>query len=97
MLSRRSRNKVISTLSNQINKNNLIGITMIGQSKRDNSIYDNHSLGGYAIFNVNYITNIEDYELSIKMNNIFDRKYRLAHDYNTEGRSIYLTLTTTFM
>ena len=30
------------------------------------------------------------------MNNIFDKKYRLAHNYNTEGQSIYITFRGNF-
>ena len=74
----------------------MLKLTVTGQSRRDNSIYDSHRLGGYALFDINYLANIADYQVGIKMNNIFDKKYRLAHNYNTEGQSIYITFRGNF-
>ena len=96
LLSRRPRNKFVSVLSKTFSDNDMLKLTVTGQSRRDNSIYDGHRLGGYALFDINYLTNIADYQVGIKMNNIFDKKYRLAHNYNTEGQSIYITFRGNF-
>ncbi len=96
LLSRRPRNKFVSVLSKTFSDNDILKLTVTGQSRRDNSIYDSHRLGGYALFDINYLTNIADYQVGIKMNNIFDKKYRLAHNYNTEGQSIYITFRGNF-
>ena len=96
MLSRRPRNKFVTTISNQFSSNNILTFTFSGQSKRDNSIYDIHRLGSYLKIDVNYMTNIYNYDVGFKINNIFNKKYRLAHNYNTEGQSVYLTLTKNF-
>ena len=91
LLSRRPRNKFVSILSKTFSDKDILKLTVKGQSRRDNSIYDSHRLGGYALFDINYLTSIADYQIGIKMNNIFDKKYKLAHNYNTEGQSIYIT------
>ena len=96
LLSRRPRNKFVSILSKTFSDNDILKLIVTGQSRRDNSIYDGHRLGGYAIFDVNYLTSIADHQIGIKMNNIFDKKYRLAHNYNTEGKSLYITFRGNF-
>ena len=96
LLSRRARNKFVSVLSKTFSDSNVLKLTVTGQSRRDNSIYDSHRLGGYALFDINYLANIADYQVGIKMNNIFDKKYRLAHNYNAEGQSLYITFRGNF-
>jgi outer membrane cobalamin receptor len=90
LLSRRPRNKFVSILSKTFSDNDILKLTVTGQSRRDNSIYDGHRLGGFALFDINYLTSIADHQIGIKINNIFDKKYRLAHNYNTEGQSLYI-------
>ena len=96
MLSRRPRNKLIATMSKNFSSNNILTVILTGQSKRDNSIYDTHRLGSYLKADLNYSSKIYDYDIGFKISNIFDKKYRLAHNYNTEGQSIYLTLMKNF-
>tara|TARA_B100000029_G_C17602094_1_gene966185 strand:+ start:2458 stop:4230 length:1773 start_codon:yes stop_codon:yes gene_type:complete len=96
LLSRRPRNKIVGKFSYGYDVNNILSLTMLGESVRDNSIYDYQRLGGYMIFNANYLHKKNDYIISFKINNIFDKKYRQAHNYNTEGASIYISLATNF-
>ena len=96
LLSRRPRNKFVSILSKTFSSNDILKLTVTGQSRRDNSIYDGYRLGGYALFDINYLTSIDDYQIGIKMNNVFDKKYKLAHNYNTEGQSLYITFRGNF-
>lgn len=96
MLSRRPKNKFTGKILYQINPNDNAGIMFIGEGERDNSIYDNHKLGSYLLFNAIYNRKIDQYDLSLKVNNLFDKKHRKAHNYNSEGRSFYLGVTTSF-
>ena len=93
-LSRRPRNKITGKLSHSLSSSDKISFTMIGESKRDNSIYDYHRLGGYLLFNVNYLHEFDNYRISIKANNILNKSYQKAHDYNIERATIYISLTT---
>ena len=95
-LSRRPKNKVSGKIFYDIEKNTKIGLMFISEDERDNSIYDDHQLGGYLIFNAIYSKNIDKYDLSFKINNLFDKKYRKAHNYNSEGKSYYFGITTNF-
>ena len=95
-LSRRPKNKVSGKIFYDIKKNNKIGLMFISEDERDNSIYDDHQLGGYLIFNAIYSKNMDKYDLSFKINNLFDKKYRKAHNYNSEGKSYYFGITTNF-
>ena len=72
------------------------GITTMYESSRDNSIYDTNQLGGYILVDANYTKEIQGYEIGFKINNILDKSYRLAHNYNTDGRSFKLTIKSDF-
>ena len=96
LLSRRPRNKITGRLSHSFDANDKISLTMIGESKRDNSIYDYNRLGGYLLFNLNYLHEFDNYSIAIKANNILNKSYRKAHNYNTEEAAIYISLTTNF-
>jgi len=96
LLSRRPRNKIVGKFSYDFDVNNIISLSMIGESTRDNSIYDYERLGGYMLFNTNYLHKTKNFIISFKINNMFDKKYRRAHNYNTEGISTYVTITTNF-
>ena len=91
-LSRRPENRLVGKLNYNIDVMNKISGSFISSSKSDNSIYDSHKLGGYTSFNISYLHDNKDYTIQLKMNNIFDKKYRKAHNYNSEGKSYYLTL-----
>ena len=95
-LSRRPENKIVAKVNYRYNQKNNIGISFIGSTKSDNSIYDSHVLGGHSKMNVTYLHNHKDYTIQLKMNNIFDKKYRKAHNYNSEGRSYYISIMRSF-
>ncbi|MEC9205817.1 MAG: TonB-dependent receptor [Pseudomonadota bacterium] len=96
LLSRRPRNKMTGKLSYDIDAKNKVGLTIVGESKRDNSIYDYNRLGGYLLFNLNYLHKFNDYSIAVRANNLLNKKHRKAYDYNAEGSSIYMSLITNF-
>ena len=95
-LSRRPKNKLTSKMSYNFPKNHKLGISMISSDKSDNSIYDSNILGGYTIFNLTYLYDTIDYTWKFNMNNILNKKYRQAHNYNSEGRSYYISFINNF-
>ena len=73
-LSRRPENKLIGKLNYNIDMKNKISGSFVSSTKSDNSIYDDHKLGGYTNFNISYLYDNKDYVVQLKMNNIFDKK-----------------------
>ena len=96
LLSRRPKNKITGKIFYDFKDNNKIGLMIIGEGKRDNSIYDDNQLGSYLLVDMIYLKPIDKYNLSFKINNLFDKKYRKAHNYNSEGKSYYFGITTKF-
>ena len=96
LLSRRPKNKITGKVFYDFKDNNKIGLMIIGEGKRDNSTYDDNQLGSYLLFDMIYLKAIDKYNLSFKINNLFDKKYRKAHNYNSEGKSYYFGITTNF-
>ena len=43
-----------------------------------------------------YTKTVGDINVGIRINNVFDKKYRLAHNYNTEGRGLFISLSNGF-
>ena len=76
--------------------NNIITLATISETNSDNSIYDNKKLGGYTTVNATLLRKSNDYDIQFKFNNIFDKKYRKAHNYNSEGRSYSLSISRSF-
>ena len=96
ILSRRPRNRLIGNMTLFLKDAQSFGITTMYESSRDNSIYDTNRLGGYILVDANYTKEIQGYEIGFKINNILDKSYRLAHNYNTDGRSFKLTIKSDF-
>ncbi len=96
ILSRRPRNRLIGNMTLFLKDAQSFGITTMYESSRDNSIYDTNQLGGYILVDANYTKEIQGYEIGFKINNILDKSYRLAHNYNTDGRSFKLTIKSDF-
>ena len=96
ILSRRPRSRLIGNMTFFLKNAQSIGITTMYESSRDNSIYDANQLGGYVLVDANYTRDIQGYEVGFKINNLLDRSYRLAHNYNTDGRSFNLTIKSDF-
>jgi len=95
-LSRRPTNKLVSRVNYNHDLNNILSLTTISETKSDNSIYDTHQLGGYTRFNATFLRKTNNYSFQFKMNNIFDKKYRKAHNYNSEGRSYSASISRSF-
>ena len=95
-LSRRPTNKLVSRINYSHDLNNILSLTTVSETKSDNSIYDTHQLGGYTRFNATFLRKTNKYSFQFKMNNIFDKKYRKAHNYNSEGRSYIASISRSF-
>ncbi len=95
-LSRRPANKLVGKFNYNYNLNNIISISTISETNSDNSIYDNNKLGGYTSVNATFLRKSDDYDIQFKFNNIFDKKYRKAHNYNSEGRSYNVSISRSF-
>ena len=95
-LSRRPANKLVSKIGYNYNANTIISLASISETSSDNSIYDNERLGGYTAVNATLLRKSDDYDIQFKFNNIFDKKYRKAHNYNSEGRSYNLSISRSF-
>ena len=95
-LSRRPANKLVGKFNYNYNLNNIISISTISETNSDNSIYDNNKLGGYTSVNAIFLSKRDDYDIQFKFNNIFDKKYRKAHNYNSEGRSYNVSISRSF-
>ena len=95
-LSRRPANKLVGKFNYNYSLNNIISISTISETNSDNSIYDNNKLGGYTSVNATFLRKSDDYDIQFKFNNIFDKKYRKAHNYNSEGRSYNVSISRSF-
>ena len=95
-LSRRPANKLVGKLNYNYNLNNIISLSTTSETNSDNSIYDNNKLGGYTGINAVFLRKSNDYDIQFKFNNIFDKKYRKAHNYNSEGRSYNVSISRSF-
>ena len=95
-LSRRPSNKLVSRISYNHDLNNTFSLSTISETSSDNSIYDTHQLGGYTRFNATFLRKVSNYSFQFKLNNIFDKKYRKAHNYNSEGRSYSASISRSF-
>ena len=76
--------------------NNTFSLSTISETSSDNSIYDTNRLGGYTAVNATFLRKIDNYDIQFKFNNIFDKKYRKAHNYNSEGRSYNVSISRSF-
>ena len=95
-LSRRPSNKLVGKIHYKHDMNNIITLATISETNSDNSIYDNKKLGGYTAVNATFLRKNKYYDIQFKFNNIFDKKYRKAHNYNSEGRSYNLSISRSF-
>ncbi|MDG2106964.1 MAG: TonB-dependent receptor [Gammaproteobacteria bacterium] len=95
-LSRRPSNKLVSRINYNHDLNNTFSLSTISETSSDNSIYDTHQLGGYTRFNATFLRKVSNYSFQFKLNNIFDKKYRKAHNYNSEGRSYSASISRSF-
>ena len=96
LLSRRPRNKISANILKNFNDEQSLSMMIRAESRKDNSIYDSHRLGGYMIIDANYIRKFNSFDVSLRLENILDKKYRLAHNYNTDGRSLFISLGSSF-
>ena len=78
------------------------GAEVISSSERYNDNNNRLSMGGYTVFNVTSQYKINpDWSMNARVNNIFDKKYRLALDgnpattgfaYNTPGANLFVNV-----
>ena len=95
-LSRRPSNKLVGRINYNYDLNNTFSLSTISETNSDNSIYDTNRLGGYTAVNATFLRKIDNYSIQFKLNNVFDKKYRKAHNYNSEGRSYNVSISRSF-
>jgi vitamin B12 transporter len=69
-----------------------LGTKIYGAGQRKNSQYDSVMLGGYSVWSFYASKSIDkEWMVRARVENAFDRKYQLAHTYNTPGVGAFVT------
>ena len=91
-LARRARNYGTVDVSRLVGDFEL-GTKIYGAGQRKNSQYDSVLLGGYSVWSFYASKSIDkEWMVRARVENAFDRKYQLAHSYNTPGVGAFVTL-----
>jgi vitamin B12 transporter len=91
-LARRARNYGTVDVSRLVGDFEL-GTKIYGAGQRKNSQYDSLMLGGYSVWSFYASKSIDkEWMVRARVENAFDRKYQLAHSYNTPGVGAFVTL-----
>ena len=91
-LARRARNYGTVDVSRLVGDFEL-GTKIYGAGQRKNSQYDSVMLGGYSVWSFYASKSIDkEWMVRARVENAFDRKYQLAHSYNTPGVGAFVTL-----
>ena len=90
-LARRARNYGTVDVSRLVGDFEL-GTKIYGAGQRKNSQYDSLMLGGYSVWSFYASKSIDkEWMVRARLENAFDRKYQLAHSYNTPGVGAFVT------
>lgn len=91
-LARRARNYGTVDVSRLVGGFEL-GTKIYGAGQRKNSQYDSVLLGGYSVWSFYASKSLDrQWMVRARVENAFDRKYQLAHAYNTPGVGAFITL-----
>lgn len=70
-----------------------LGIEWIAQSHRFDDQANQTRLAGYGLLNLTARYQLRpNWSFHLKLNNVLDKEYELARQYNTEGRSVFATV-----
>lgn len=68
-----------------------LGADLIAAGQRKDSNYSNDTMGGYGIVNINGALHLSKaWSIRGKVENLFDKHYELARDYNASGRALWI-------
>ncbi len=99
-LLRRAKRFASISLSHQLGQWNVGGEILASGPKQDIRVDDFSTrvqVAGYTLFNLKTTYNLgKQMRLTGRLDNLFDKKYQLAHGYNREGRSGYFDITYEF-
>jgi vitamin B12 transporter len=96
-LSRRAKSRVNAQLNYREDRWQAGG-NLILVGKRDNSSFDSIVLESYEIANIFTRYNFTpSFSLSAKIENLFDKDYETAADFNTKGRTAYAEFSYTLV
>jgi vitamin B12 transporter len=99
-LLRRAKRFASINVGHQLGQWNIGGEIVASGSKQDIRIDDfatRVEVGGYTLANLKTTYNLGKHmRFTGRLDNLFNKKYQLAHGYNREGRSAYLDMTYEF-
>lgn len=94
LLTRRSRNNLTLNADTRFGDRFSFGLSLKSQGKRYNNAANTQQLGGYTTLGLRVGMQITpSLEAGLKGDNLLDKNYQLADDYNQEGRTWQLALT----
>ena len=91
-LLRRPKQKLDSVIQRALGDRWTVGAEVFASGKRDD--INDITLSGYALLNLRaaYALNAT-WHVGLRLENVFDRNYELAHGYNTPGRSGFVEIS----
>jgi len=98
-LVRRPNNKFTANLGLAVSSRTRLGLdALVSSSRQDNDFSEFPSkrtiLGSYALLNLSAKHQLSKHlDLGLRIENLTDEDYQLAHGFNTPGRAAYLTLS----
>ncbi len=99
-LLRRAKRFASISVGHQLGQWNIGGEVVASGSKEDIRVDDFSTrvqVAGYTLFNLKTTYNLAKHmRLTGRLDNLFDKKYQLAHGYHREGRSGYFDITYEF-
>ena len=90
-LTKRSKHKFNADLIYAIDQASSLRVNVLAEGKRKGSAYADIDLGSYYIANLNYKTEFNHNSITVSLKNIFDRPYRVGHNFNSPDRSVFVT------
>ncbi len=90
-LSKRSKHKLNVNVAYMFNNNNSLNLDIISEGTRKATPYYNIDMGSYYVANLNYNFTTINSSVNFSLKNLFNRKYRNSHNYNTANRSFFIT------
>jgi vitamin B12 transporter len=70
-----------------------LGTEVVASSARFDQVNEGTRMHGYGLVNLTAIYALDrEWSVRIRWNNVFDREYELAHDFNTPGSNVFVAL-----
>ncbi|RMH12709.1 MAG: TonB-dependent receptor, partial [Gammaproteobacteria bacterium] len=69
----------------------ILNSNFLATSSRKDSDFSSIINPGYGLVNLGLLANVsQDLQVSLKVDNVLDKQYTLAHGFNTADRSVYV-------